>query len=60
MQAESVLIDQFREMYRRHQIPNQLREQISLRSLLESERIGGRRRELTIALGKTITVALHG
>jgi S-DNA-T family DNA segregation ATPase FtsK/SpoIIIE len=55
MQAESVLIDRIPgKSTVGIQIPNQLREQISLRELLESEAYRRTPSKLTIALGKTI------
>jgi S-DNA-T family DNA segregation ATPase FtsK/SpoIIIE len=55
MQAESVLIDRIPgKSTVGIQIPNQLREQISLRELLESESYRRTPSKLTIALGKTI------
>jgi S-DNA-T family DNA segregation ATPase FtsK/SpoIIIE len=55
MQAESVLIDRIPgKSTVGIQIPNQIREQISLRELLESEAYRRTPSKLTIALGKTI------
>jgi S-DNA-T family DNA segregation ATPase FtsK/SpoIIIE len=55
MQAESVLIDRIPgKSTVGIQIPNHLREQISLRELLESEAYRRTPSKLTIALGKTI------
>src|SRR5262249_7233286 len=55
MQAESVLIDRIPgKSTVGIQIPNQIREQISLRELLESEVYRRTPSKLTIALGKTI------
>jgi DNA segregation ATPase FtsK/SpoIIIE, S-DNA-T family len=55
MQAESVLIDRIPgKSTVGIQIPNQVREQISLRELLESESYRRTPSKLTIALGKTI------
>jgi S-DNA-T family DNA segregation ATPase FtsK/SpoIIIE len=55
MQAESVLIDRIPgKSTVGIQIPNQNREQISLRELLESEAYRRTPSKLTIALGKTI------
>ena len=55
MQAESVLIDRIPgKSTVGIQIPNQNREQISLRELLESESYRRTPSKLTIALGKTI------
>jgi DNA segregation ATPase FtsK/SpoIIIE, S-DNA-T family len=55
MQAESVLIDRIPgKSTVGIQIPNQNREQISLRELLESETYRRTPSKLTIALGKTI------
>ena len=55
MQAESVLIDRIPgKSTVGIQIPNQIREQISLRELLESESYRRTPSKLTIALGKTI------
>ena len=55
MQAESILIDRIPgKSTVGIQIPNQNREQISLRELLESEAYRRSTSKLTIALGKTI------
>jgi len=55
MQAESVLIDRIPgKSTVGIQIPNQTREQISLRELLESDTYRRSTSKLTIALGKTI------
>ncbi|MBI1876020.1 MAG: DNA translocase FtsK [Acidobacteria bacterium] len=55
MQAESVLIDRIPgKSTVGVQIPNQVREQISLRELLESEAYRRSTSKLTMALGKTI------
>ena len=55
MQAESVLIERIAgKSTVGIQIPNQIREQISLRELLESETYTHSNSKLTLALGKTI------
>jgi S-DNA-T family DNA segregation ATPase FtsK/SpoIIIE len=55
MQAESVLIDRIPgKSTVGIQIPNQMREQISLRELLQSEMYQRSGSKLTLALGKTI------
>jgi S-DNA-T family DNA segregation ATPase FtsK/SpoIIIE len=55
MQAESVLIDRIPgKSTVGIQIPNQIREQISLRELLQSELYQRSSSKLTLALGKTI------
>jgi DNA segregation ATPase FtsK/SpoIIIE, S-DNA-T family len=55
MQAESVLIDRIPgKSTVGIQIPNRMREQISLREMLESETYRRSTSKLTIALGKTI------
>jgi S-DNA-T family DNA segregation ATPase FtsK/SpoIIIE len=55
MQAESVLIDRIAgKSTVGIQIPNRVREQISLRELLESEAYRRSSSKLTLALGKTI------
>jgi len=61
MKADSVLIDRIPgKSTVRIQIPNQVREQISLRELLESEAYRRSTSKLTIALGKDPWRAVHG